>query len=200
MGRQGQSLLLREASHGSLQAYLDKQDSPLDIDHAWRWCRQATEAIAYIHGHGVIHSDLRPDNFLIHESAPGTLDVLLCDFGGATCSELGLDGNQLPDGPFYDPLQGTKSTPALDIFSLGSVLYTILTGHWPFRSEKGPFQSTEEMLDYETQIQNLHRVGKYADITGLKGGQIILGCWERRFENASDVLIALDAESPMQKK
>lgn len=48
----------------------------------------------------MIHSDLRPDNILVHETTPGARDLLIADFGGAVCEELGVDGNSLPDGPF----------------------------------------------------------------------------------------------------
>ncbi|KAB5575787.1 hypothetical protein GE09DRAFT_1093341 [Coniochaeta sp. 2T2.1] len=59
------------------------------------------------------------------------VSVGLCDSGGSVCARLGLDGEQLPDTPFFDPWMESESTPAADIFSLGSVFYTIQTGCWP---------------------------------------------------------------------
>ncbi|KPM35467.1 hypothetical protein AK830_g11095 [Neonectria ditissima] len=118
LGAQGMSLLLGEANRGDLQDYLIAHP---DIPVAQRlaWCRQITEAIEYIHGHGVIHSDLRPGNILVHESAPGSLDLQLCDFGGAVCEELGVDGQSLPDGPFYSPVFKYEMNTLSDIFGLG---------------------------------------------------------------------------------
>lgn len=185
-------MLLAQASHGNLQEYIDANNPSIDLPLRKKWCRQSTEAIAYIHDFGVIHSDLRPDNFLVHEATPGTLSLLLCDFGGASCSALQLDGNRLPDEPFYDPTQGTTSTPALDIFSLGSVFYTILTGNWPYKTSSGPFESINDMLNYEEEVNRLFRIEKYPDVTELVGGKIILGCWTKKYKTAEKVLGALD--------
>ncbi|RYO78291.1 hypothetical protein DL762_008773 [Monosporascus cannonballus] len=99
-----QGLLLAEASHGSLQRYLD-MEREIPIATRLKWCRQVIEAITFIHSRGVIHSDLRPDNVLLHTtmtdsiSDSSSLDVWLCDFGGSTCERLGLDGHW----PHRDP-------------------------------------------------------------------------------------------------
>jgi len=118
---------LVEASHGDLQTYIDTFNSSIPLDTRKKWCRQAVEAIAYIHSRAVVHADLRPENFLLHETNPGSLDLLLCDFGGATCDDLNVDGQHLPDSPFYDPTQQGPVSPAVDVFSLGSMFYTIMT-------------------------------------------------------------------------
>ncbi|KAJ3578069.1 hypothetical protein NPX13_g2494 [Xylaria arbuscula] len=131
-------LLLAEASHGSLQRYLEENHDTISTPIRRKWCRQVVESIAYIHGRGVIHSDLRPDNFLVHAITPKSLDLWLCDFGGSTCEKLGLDGKHLPDPGFFNPNSEWVSTTATDIFSVGSILYAILTGHWPYRAP-GPF-------------------------------------------------------------
>ncbi|KAI0810001.1 kinase-like domain-containing protein [Xylaria sp. FL0064] len=168
-------LLLAEASHGSLQRYLEENHDTIPTPVRRKWCRQVVESIAYIHGRGVIHSDLRPDNFLVHATTPKSLDLWLCDFGGSTCEKLGLDGKHLPDPGFFDPNSEWVSTPATDIFSVGSILYTILTGHWPYRAP-GPFKTMEEMESYDQQVEDLFRQGIFPDVEELLEGKIILGC------------------------
>jgi serine/threonine protein kinase len=143
----------------------------------------------------VIHSDLRPENFLVHEQN-GSLDLILCDFGGAVCEELGLDGNQLPSDPFYDPTQGVKITQALDIFSLGSVLYTILTGHWPYRTQPY-FSEDDTYLDYVDRVESLFRKGQYPDVTELSAGQVVMGCWMKSYTTADQILSAFDGQIKM---
>lgn len=68
-----QGLLLARASHGSLQQQLDERGDVLSLPLRLKWCHQAIESIAYIHGRGVLHSDLRPENFLVHDVAPSVL-------------------------------------------------------------------------------------------------------------------------------
>lgn len=99
-----------------------------------------------------------------------------------------MDGGGLPDAGFFDPNSAWVSTPATDIFSLGSVLYTILKGHWPYRGPGGLFDSVEEMDRYETRVDSLFKQGIFPDIKGLFRGEIILGCWTKKYSNVNDIL------------
>ncbi|KAL2814709.1 kinase-like domain-containing protein [Aspergillus cavernicola] len=140
-------------------------------------CSQAAEAIQYIHQKGVIHSDLRPDNYLLDTHSDHSLDLLLCDFGGSTNGVI--NGGRLPDPGFFNLCKPWVSTDATDIFSLGSIFYTIMTGHWPYRSP-GPFQSVEKMRDYEDLIGRLFTSKQYPlidEIDDLIGDKIIQGRW-----------------------
>ncbi|RDL36264.1 Protein kinase-like [Venustampulla echinocandica] len=193
LGKHGRGLLLGQASHSNLQAYIDNHPST-DLRQRKIWCRQLTEAIVYIHSRGVVHSDLRPKNILVHETTSGSRDLVLCDFGGSTCDELGLDGGCLPDGPFYSPTFGLQSTPALDIFGLGSLFYTILTGCWPYRSCPGAPEIAEEKIAYEKEVSEALSQGEYPDVTRVVGGRVILGCWMGQYLTAEEVLLALDRE------
>lgn len=177
-------LLLAEAT-SSLQHVLDSHHDRILPEVRLKWFLQAIESIAYIHQRGIWHSDIRPDNFLV--DGPDQ-DLRLCDFGGATCPQLGLSGNQLPDAGFFDPTAEWTPSPAVDIFSLGSTLYCIVTGHWPFRTPGGLFNSFEEMEAYEAYVEDHFRQGKFPCVAGLPGGDIILGCWTHKFSNMKDVL------------
>ncbi|MCJ1474029.1 hypothetical protein MMC13_002687 [Lambiella insularis] len=197
MDMRHEGLLLAEASHGNLQAYLDKNYDCLDFPLRRKWCQQATQSIAYLHKNGVIHSDLRPENFLVHATTTTSLDLWLCDFGGSMCKEMDLDGGHLPDDPFYDPTLGFVSIPATDIFSLGSILYTILTGHWPYKSP-GPFDTPEEMYKYQSMVNALFGQGQFPNVTELTGGKVVMGCWTKRYSTAEEILQAIEVEIPLK--
>lgn len=119
---------------------------------------QAAEAVVYLHEHGVIHADQRPENYLVNATVGScgdllpSLDLWLCDLGGSKGEELELHGEHLPDDPFFDHRMPRVSTPATDIFSLGSILYTILTGHWPYR-ESPPPVTVEDKALYESEVE-----------------------------------------------
>jgi len=100
--------------------------------------QQISEAIAYAHAQGVIHRDLKPANILIDASG----DPKVTDFGLAkkTDADSGLTGTgQILGTPGYMPPEqasGETDTigPAADIYSLGAILYALLTGRPPFQS------------------------------------------------------------------
>lgn len=135
---------------------------------------------------------MRPDNFLVHGSWPEGLDLLLCDFGGARCEAADILGSQIPDAGFFNPKEDWTSdswttTEATDIFALGSVLYTIITGHWPFRAGGGLFDSGEEHDQYEAHVEGLFTQGIFPDTHDLIGGEIIHGCWSGGYSTVEDI-------------
>ncbi len=191
---QGDGILLGEASHGNLQTYIDEHHASTPEDQRLLWCRQLAEAIVFIHSHGVLHSDLRPGNILVHESEPGARDLLLADFGGSVCQELGLDGLSLPAGPFYSPVFDWRSSVLLDLFGMGSIFYTIHTGRWPYKPTPGRFEKIDDRLEWEDKVvyPNFQQGIFPDDVVDLPAGDVILACWKREFATAKDALAALD--------
>ncbi|KAJ5550608.1 hypothetical protein N7535_001448 [Penicillium sp. DV-2018c] len=180
-------LLFTEASDGNLQNYIEQHHAGIDMSLRFKWRTQAAEAIQFIHRKGVIHSDLRPDNFLLHTVAGNELDLLLCDFGGSTNGEI--DGGHLPDAGFFNPCNPPGSTTSTDIFSLGSIYYTIMTGHWPYRSP-GPFrfESLEEMEKYQELVDGLFASRRYPSVGGLEAGVVIQRCWTGEYSDSSALI------------
>jgi hypothetical protein len=113
------------------------------------------------------------------------LNVHLTDFGGSTCGDI--DGGHLPDAGFFNPRSAWVSTVTTDIFSLGSVFYTIMTGHWPYKSP-GPFESVEEKDNYEETVDALFLEGKFPPVDDMVGGTIIQGCWTDQYKDAETLL------------
>jgi hypothetical protein len=144
----------------------------------------------------VIHSDLRLENYLVHGTVgpcigPSlSLDLWLCDFGGSQCEELGSNGGKLPDDPFFDPREPWVVSPATDVFSLGTIIYTILMGHWPHREGASPV-TREDKIAYETEVNALFMDGKFPDLSNVIGGEVIKGCWDHQYRTGKDVLEAL---------
>lgn len=173
-----QGLLFVEADLGSLQLFIDHHFEEVSLDDkvSWRW--QAAEAIAYVHEKGIIHSDLRPDNFPLYSAKEGSKSNRLYDFG--------VNGGHLPDAGFFDTRKPWVSTEQTDIFSLGSVFYTIMEGRWPYRP-RGQLTSDDHQL-YTTEVDQLFRDSISPRVDHLHGRSVIHGCWSDRYNRAIDIL------------
>jgi eukaryotic-like serine/threonine-protein kinase len=97
---------------------------------------QIAEALQVAHERGVIHRDIKPHNILITESG----DVKVTDFGiarAASSSTMTRTGSILGTAHYISPEQamGEPVGPASDLYSLGVVLYEMLTGELPYDAE-----------------------------------------------------------------
>jgi len=117
----------------SLQDYM-KATGPLDVDEALSIIYQCCLGLAYAHYHGVIHRDIKPGNIMYH---PVQGIAKLMDFSIANRIEepplpnIGTIAYMAPE--HFDP--DRKITVLTDVFALGSTMYRILTGNYPFTSK-----------------------------------------------------------------
>ncbi len=107
---------------------------------AARWLHDAALAVQHAHEHGVLHRDLKPSNILIEPDKDGGRPRVM-DFGLAkltdTESGLTLSGSAAGSPAYMPPemVRGGASTAAGDVYGLGAVFYTTLTGRAPFQGE-----------------------------------------------------------------
>ncbi len=118
----------------TLRSKLDRE-TQLGIDEAVRITVAVADALDYAHRHNVIHRDIKPENILLHDGRP-----MVADFGIALALSAAAGGRMTETGmslgtPHYmSPEQATAEkeiSGRSDIYSLGCVLYEMLTGNPP---------------------------------------------------------------------
>ncbi len=127
----------RLLTHGTLADLLAQGALPLD--DIVELCTQIASGLDYMHSMGVIHRDLKPSNILLDSSGNTYLgDFGLAHYTGATIrlgdeATLHLSGSP----PYVAPEQIRGELPAKesDIYSLGVILYQMMTGRLPFESD-----------------------------------------------------------------
>lgn len=133
---EGELYLVMDLVPGRALDAVLKTDGPLPVEHAADLTRRTAEVLAHAHAQNVVHRDLKPSNLML--TPDGELKVL--DFGVAAALDPQpgetrfTAANATPGTVMYmAPEQAVGETvPASDLYSLGCVLYELLTGAPPF--------------------------------------------------------------------
>jgi len=132
-GADGSWFIAMEYVEGRSLAEILAEDGPPDFERAVDWVSQMASALDYLHAMGLVHRDVKPANVLI--TAAG--QVKLTDFGIASPGRGEADGDDdaVLGTPSYmapEQILGREITPRADVWSLGAVLYELLTGRRAF--------------------------------------------------------------------
>jgi hypothetical protein len=120
-----------------------KRQPPLTLLQAVRIARQTADALEAAHSHGIIHRDLKPEKIFLVSRDEGEPQVKILEFGSARfrrdewSRSTTRTGGVVGTAKYMSPEQARgarDADPRADIYSLGCVLYEMLSGHPPFDS------------------------------------------------------------------
>jgi eukaryotic-like serine/threonine-protein kinase len=128
-------IVMEYVSGRSLEEVLCTENGTLPLDTALQVTQELAEALDYAHAQGIVHRDVKPSNIIVAEDG----HPKIADFGIAklnvpdlpqTGRTLGTPAYMSPEQFRGDPVDGRS-----DLFSLGVILYQLLTRHRPFQGD-----------------------------------------------------------------
>lgn len=158
----GRPWLVMEYVEGQTLGQLIRSEAPLDVERVRGLIAQAARGLAAAHAQGVIHRDIKPGNLMLRTD--GVLKV--GDFGIARARQLGrtITGTgEFVGTPGYlspEVCQGHEVQPGSDIFSLGIVMFELLTGRVPFTDES-PLGLMLEVV--QAQVPDVREINREVD-------------------------------------
>jgi serine/threonine-protein kinase len=177
------------------------QRGTLGVEEAVDHILQACEGLAEAHAAGIVHRDLKPENLFLAETPEGRLLKILDfgiskDFGPAT--RLGprtvmTDAGCSVGSPYYmspEQMRGSAAVDArADIWSLGAILYELLTGSCPFDGESIPVVCSNVLNIEPPDLPNL-------ELEGVERVQAVIRCClqkdaSARFDSVGELAAAL---------
>lgn len=197
--------LAMEYIFGATLKDLLKRVGPLPLDWVWRIGEQLCSALTTAHSVGVVHRDVKPQNVMLLDS-PLELLAKLADFGiarqiGGDLTALTATGQVIGTPDYLSPEQvlGEPGGPSSDLYSLGIVLYELVTGRLPFEADT-PLAAASKRMIVDAPAPTVFRRDTPAALQ-----EVILVALRRemaeRFQSASEFAQALRwsrAQSPEQ--
>src|SRR5712692_7364808 len=126
-------IVMEYVSGRSLEEVLCTENGTLPLDTALQVTQELAEALDYAHAQGIVHRDVKPSNIIVAEDG----HPKIADFGIAKLNapDLPQTGRTLGTPAYMSPehLRGDPVDGRSDLFSLGVILYQLLTRHRPFQ-------------------------------------------------------------------
>ena len=161
-----QSIVMEHVSgitlRGWLQTHWSSHDTAPSDEVILSLLQQMAAAVREVHQAGIVHADVKPENFLVMTQADESLRIKLIDFGIATFANVAT--GQLRGTPGYiapEQIEFRQADKRSDVFALGIVLFEIVFGLHPFGSSSDAetmFNTVNKEPDFGTSKTRFRRV------------------------------------------
>ncbi|HET7618475.1 MAG TPA: serine/threonine-protein kinase [Vicinamibacterales bacterium] len=150
----GDLLMVMEFVRGETFDRLSERVGPMPVERAAYLCSQVLDALAHAHRAGIVHRDLKPANVMLSDA--GVVKVM--DFGIARVigtEHLTSDGYMMGTPAYMAPEQvmGSELDGRADLYSVGVVLYRLLTGNLPFKADTAIAMVQKQIKDPPTPLR-----------------------------------------------
>jgi predicted Ser/Thr protein kinase len=184
-GPDGSMFIAMEYVQGTNLKDMLRFGKPLELPAVVEIVRQVAAALDYAHQRGVVHRDVKPANVLLTPER----QVKLTDFGIARfdASNITTEGQLLGTPNYMSPeqVQGRDVDHRSDLFSLGVIVYELITRHKPFQGDS--VASVTHRIVYEPFTAPEEYTGRLPDGLGPLFARALAKRAERRYQRAGDL-------------
>jgi serine/threonine-protein kinase len=198
----GLTYLAMEYLRGNDLGHIVRRDGPVDPERCAKIMIQVCSSLAEAHGLGIVHRDLKPENIFILSGHSESDVVKVLDFGLAKLRESPELGEVTSRGaivgtPYYmspEQIRGEAADPRSDIYSLGSLMYAVLTGVPVFDAPRPMGVLTKHLTDLPVSPKS--RFPELGIPIGISG--VVMRALEKdpakRFQSVHELQFALISE------
>lgn len=170
-------LFLQYMPRGNLREHLQSAATTITVSQRLQWAHDAAEALHLLHSHGIIHCDVKPENFLLDSSNR----LRIIDFSGSSFDNV--TGSAFEGTRFCLPRSmDDESTVRTDLFALGSSMYEIMTGCQPYN----------DLPDEEVEARYSQQI--FPPLERLRCGRVIMACWKGEISTAKESMAMIQVE------
>ncbi len=206
----GEPFIVMELLEGMDLHKFVRKNGPLSIAEAAEYLLQAAEGVAEAHALGIVHRDLKPANLFLTRKPDGSAFVRVLDFGIAKnihqnkeAGDVSLTvGTDVLGSPLYmspEQIRNPKEVdPRADVWSLGAILYRLLTGRAAFEADNPSASLAMIVMEEPTPLRQFR-----PDVPPQLEA-VVQRCLEkrldRRFQNVDELACALLPFAPVRPR
>jgi serine/threonine protein kinase len=200
LGEDRQPFLVMEYVDGTSMAEIIAEKKGFDPLHILKLFTQVCEGLAAAHDHGIVHCDLKPSNILM-AGAPGNEVVKLVDFGlvqilpRKSMSQLQVTEKYIVSGTpnYMSPEQclGKPMDGRSDIYSLGCVLFEVLTGEPVFNGETAMSIFSQQLYSEAPTLRSVCPQGAFCNELEMLVASMLAKDPDRRPQNMTEVKMSM---------